>query len=114
MTRLTKTNAVEKLFLTFPTRLVREPIIYTLIKEHDLLVNIMSASISPDEHGHMVVELKGDKKHIRDARSYLLKLGVVLQPVTREARWLEKRCTHCIACGLCVPVCSYGAMEIKK
>lgn len=130
----------QKLVLTFPPRLVREPITYHLVKDHDLRVNIVRASISPDEAGHMVVELDGTKDQVRGGREYLERVGVACQPLSRGVMWREDRCVHCtacvsvcpsnalymdrtsmkvafdsekcIGCELCIPVCMYGAMEI--
>lgn len=132
--------AVEKLVLTFPPPLVKEPIVTRLVREHNLDVNIMSASISPDEQGHMVIELVGEPADIENAKIYFDGLGVMHEPLIRDVRWIEERCVHCtacitvcptealqidrdtmkisfdqdkcIACGLCIPVCGYNAMEI--
>lgn len=131
----------QKLVFTFPARIVREPITYHLVKDHDLLVNIMSASISPDEQGHMVVALTGEPGHIARGKSYLDRVGVAWEPLVQDVRWIEEQCVHCtacvsacpsaalsverstmrvsfdeekcIGCGLCVPVCSYNAMEVR-
>ena len=131
----------EKLVLTFPPRLVREPITYRLVKDHDLKVNILRASISPDEAGHMVVELEGTKEQIEGGCRYLEDAGISWQPLSKDVHWREDRCTHCtacvsvcssaalyverpsmtvafdsekcIGCELCLPVCIYKAMEIR-
>ncbi len=133
--------ATKKIVLTFPPAVVKEPITYRLVKDHDLLVNILSASISPDEQGHMVLELSGEAKKLDDGIKYLSDTGVSWQPLEQDVRWIEEKCTHCtacitvcpsealvvnrdtmqvgfdskncIACGLCIPVCSYDAMEIE-
>lgn len=131
----------EKLVLTFPRRLVQEPITYHLVKDHGLMVNILRASISPDEAGHMVVELDGTRSQLENGRKYMEDAGVSWQPLSRDVLWREERCVHCtacvsvcpagalpldrstmkvsfdpekcIACELCIPVCMYGAIEIR-
>ena len=133
--------ATEKLVLNFPARVVREPITYHLVKDYGLMVNIMSASISPDEHGHMVVALTGEAEQIAEGKSYFDRAGVLWELLVQDVRWIEDRCVHCtacasacptaalsaerpsmrvsfdgekcIGCGLCVPVCGYDAMEIR-
>ena len=133
--------AAERLVLTFPSRLVREPITYKLIKEHGLMVNILRAVVKPDEQGHMVVELSGTRGSLDSGRKYLRAIGVHVEPMARGVHWSEERCTHCtacisacpagaldldrrtmrvrfvaekcIGCGLCIPVCSYRAMEVE-
>ena len=86
--------AVQKLVLTFPPPLVKEPIVTRLVREYNLDVNIMSASISPDEPGHMVIELCGESEGIENARKYFDRLGVSHEPLIRDVRWLEERCVH--------------------
>jgi formate hydrogenlyase subunit 6/NADH:ubiquinone oxidoreductase subunit I len=132
---------MEKLVLTFPSRLVREPITYKLVKEHGLMVNILRALIAPDEQGHMVLELSGPRVGLDSGKKYLKGIGVRVEPLIRDVSWAEERCTHCtacvsvcpsraldveratmlvrfeaekcIGCGLCIPVCAYRAMAIK-
>lgn len=131
----------EKLVLTFPPRLVREPITYHLTKDHDIRVNIMRASISPDEAGHMVVELDGSREQLDAGRRYMENIGVAFEPLSKDVSWNEERCVHCtacasacptgalsvdrptmavsfdadkcIACELCVSICGYRAMEVR-
>jgi len=131
----------EKLVLTFPPRLVREPLTSRLTKDYDLMVNIMRASISPDEAGHMVVEVEGSAEQLEAGRKYMEQIGVSFEPLSKDVRWIEERCTHCtacisvcptdalmvdretmkvsfdaekcIGCELCIPVCVYKAMEVR-
>jgi len=133
--------ASEKLVLTFPRGNVRVPVVYHLVKDYDLKVNIMRASISPDEAGHMVVEISGDKRRLEAGRKYIESAGVSWQPLSKDVHWLQERCTHCtacvsvcptsalwvkrpemevkfdsekcIGCELCIPVCIYKAVEIQ-
>jgi len=130
-----------KLVLTFPPRLISEPIVYRLVKEQDLKVNILRASITPDEAGHMVLELSGEKAQIDAGIALLDQSGVHAEPLSKDVVWREDLCVHCtacvtscptgalavdratmrvsfdeekcIACELCLPVCSYKAMEMR-
>lgn len=129
-----------KLVLKFPPSLVNQPVIYKLVKDFDLEVNILRASIRPDEAGHVVIELDGDRESIEKGREYLEECGVSTESLAKDVRWSEERCTSCtacisvcptgalhvdrdtlvvsfiedkcIGCELCVPVCAYRAMEI--
>ena len=132
----------EKLVLNFPTSIMDQPIIYRLIKDHDIEVNILRARITPKEEGEMVIELKGKSKlHLKEIRDYLAERGVKIQSLEKDITWIEDRCTHCtacvavcpvdafivdqetkkimfekekcIACELCIPACPYRAMEIR-
>jgi hypothetical protein len=39
---------------------VERPIIYRLVKDYDLEFNILKASITPEQEGLLVLELKGN------------------------------------------------------
>jgi Fe-S-cluster-containing dehydrogenase component len=131
----------KRVVLTFPHNLVDQPITYHLIKDYDLIINILSARVTPREEGKMVLEIEGEKESLDKGIKYLQKLGVKLQPLARDVKWYEERCTHCtacvpicptnalildrktmkisfdstkcIACELCLPVCPYHAIEIQ-
>lgn len=92
----------KRIVLHFPQALVDQPIIYRLVKDHDLVLNILRASISPEEAGMIVMELSGKKGNFDKGVSYLEDLGVTIQPLAQDVIWDEQRCTQCGACiGLC-------------
>ena len=130
----------KRIVLTFPNRLVDQPITYHLVKNHDLMVNILRANITPEEEGRLVVEVSGKKKDMQSGIDYLNEIGVDIQPLTQDVRWYKNRCTECtacisicpsgafvvnradmsvsfkrdkcIACELCIPICPYRAIEV--
>ena len=51
----------KRIVLRFPKRMVDRPIIYRLVKDFDLEFNILKASITPEQEGLMVLELKGNQ-----------------------------------------------------
>ena len=130
----------KKVVLNFPPHLIDQPIIYRLIAEQGLKVNILRARITPKEWGNMVVELNGDKARVETGLGFLTDLGVEVELLADEVRWREDRCIHCtaclapcptqalyvdratmevgfnqercIACELCLNVCPYRAVEI--
>jgi len=103
--------AKQRLVLTFPPNLVEEPITYRLIKDYGLVVNILRAKISPEEEGRLMVEIRGERKAVDKGINYIKGLGVSIQPLARDIRWLEDRCTHCTAC---VPLCPTGAIAVDR
>ena len=130
----------KRLVLTFPSSLVDQPITYHLIKDYDLMVNILRASVTPNETGRLVIELSGQKNNLAKGIKYLSSLGVEIQPLAQDVKWYKEKCNHCtacipicptqalklnrktmtvsfdnkkcIACGLCIEVCPYHAIEI--
>jgi len=100
----------KKLVLKFPHKLVDQPIIYKLVKEYDLVFNILKAQVTPKEEGLLVLELSGKKENYAAAVKYLGDLGVQIQPLTQDVTRDEKRCTHC---GVCVAICPADALIIN-
>lgn len=101
----------KRIVLTFPHKLVDQPIVYKLVKDFDLVFNILQAKITPKEEGLMVVELKGKKENYAEGIKYLTGLGVKIQPLSQDVTRDEERCTHC---GACITVCPTGALYIDK
>jgi len=50
-----------------------EPIVYKLVKDFELVFNILQAKITPKEEGLMVLELKGKKENYAEGIKYLTK-----------------------------------------
>ncbi|MBP7056289.1 MAG: 4Fe-4S binding protein [Candidatus Omnitrophica bacterium] len=98
----------KRIVLKFPHKLVDQPIVYKLVKEYDLMFNILQAKITPQEEGVMVLELKGVKENYAEGIKYLTGIGVRVEPLDQDVTRDEDRCTHC---GACVVVCPTGALS---
>ena len=68
---------------TFPKALIREPLLYNLGRDFDVMPNIRGATIS-DDIGLVYLELHGTEPDIEKAVEYLSDRGVEVQPVTGE------------------------------
>jgi ABC-type methionine transport system ATPase subunit len=64
--------------LKYPPSLLRQPILYRLIKQTDLAVNIQQARITLEE-GWLEVELKGDDALIQLALDWLRQEGIEIE-----------------------------------
>jgi L-aspartate semialdehyde sulfurtransferase ferredoxin len=107
---LTKKKVAKRVVLHFPRRMLDEPILYRLIKDYDLEFNILKASITPEEEGLMVVELKGQQSNYDRGVQYLLDSGVKIQALSQDVTRNEDRCT---SCGACVTICPAGVFSLE-
>lgn len=99
----------KRVVLHFPTRLVDQPIIYKLVKDYDLVLNVLKASIMPNEEGRMVLELSGTRDNYDKGIKFLQNTGVKIQSLGQDIMRNDERCTHC---GACVTVCPSGALAV--
>jgi ferredoxin len=98
-----------KIVLHFGPETVDKPIIYHLVKDYDLVVNILKASINPHKEGILVLELTGER--FEEGVGFLKELGIAVHPLSQEVIRNEDRCTHC---GACTVHCPSGALYIER
>jgi len=98
-------------FFRFPKDTCDRPIIYHLIKENEVEVNIIRADISPEREGVMILELTGAKNNVKEALVYLEGLGVGIERLATRVRRDEKRCFQC---GACTGVCPVEALYVRR
>ncbi len=64
-----------KLHLTFPERLIEEPVIHRVGKDFDLVTNIRRANID-EGHAWVILEMEGTEESIGKAVRWLAEHGV--------------------------------------
>jgi len=69
--------------LIFPQHLIKEPVVYTMAKECDVIPNIRRAKVT-DVMGEVTLELEGTDDNLKKAIAFLEKKGVKVEPVTRD------------------------------
>jgi len=99
-----------KIVLIFPKQKIDQPIVYKLIKDFNLVFNILKASITPDQEGHMVLEIEGDNAEIEKGIRYLKEQGLKIEPLSKDIKVNWEKCIQCTAC---VSICPTGALFIK-
>jgi len=100
-----------KLILRFSATLVEQPLIYRLVKDYDLILNIMKADISPQNEGYVIMEVQGTEEHYQQGIRFLEELGVQVKPLNKT---IVRNEAKCIQCGACIAVCSVGALCLKS
>ncbi|MBV5268013.1 MAG: 4Fe-4S binding protein, partial [Burkholderiaceae bacterium] len=99
------------LILRFPKTEVRKPIVCYLVKDYDLIFNILNATILPRKEGVMVLELSGTRKNFKEGIKFLKSQGVQVQNASQEVKRDTNKCTQC---GACTAVCPTGALYIVR
>jgi ferredoxin len=97
----------QRVVLRFPSDSAGEPITYVLIKEYDVMINILNADISHGREGNLLVEISGEKESLEGALSYLNSKRVEVLPVVKTILFKQEECIHC---GACTSVCYPGAL----
>jgi ABC-type methionine transport system ATPase subunit len=64
--------------LTFPQHLIKEPVLFSMAKKFDLMPNIRRARVTATV-GEMVLELEGTEENLEQGVEYLKKQGVVVE-----------------------------------
>ena len=72
--------AKQRVKFTFPSDLIKEPIIWKLGKEFDLVTNIRRADVTEDR-GWVILELEGELQEIERGVSWVMNQGVRVDPV---------------------------------
>jgi hypothetical protein len=69
--------------LTFPPALIQEPIVYRLVKDFDIVINIRRADVKAD-HGWMALELEADETALERGVKWLKDKGVQVDPIEHD------------------------------
>lgn len=72
-----------KVHITFPEEKIKDPVIYQIGKEYNVITNIRKADVT-EKTGWVDLELTGDPKEIERAVEGLKKKGVIVDPIERN------------------------------
>ena len=75
--------AKRQIMFTFPKELIKEPIIYKLVKKFDIITNIRRADVSENK-GWVVLEMEGDEKAIEQGIAWVIAQGVRVDPISGD------------------------------
>ncbi|HZK54781.1 MAG TPA: NIL domain-containing protein [Desulfosporosinus sp.] len=99
----------KRIVLRFGTDISVKPIVYRLVKDYDLVVNIVKADVNPQKEGTMILEVIGDQSEA--GLNYLRDLGVTVQALNQEIVRNEEKC---VMCGACTGICPTGALYMER
>jgi ferredoxin len=99
------------LVLRFPPEIVDQPIVYRLVKDFNLVFNILKAMITPGKEGIMILELSGDRENLEKGLKFLKDVGVDVKTIAQQMAKNEEVCIHC---GACTAVCPTGALFVDR
>lgn len=102
--------AKKKFLLGFSPDIVNEPIVYRLVKDYDLKINILRAEVR-EVGGRLLMEVDGKAANIKEAANFLKGSKVDVQELTNYVEKNEDRCTHC---GMCISICPVEALTMDK
>lgn len=64
--------------LTFPQNLIKEPVIFTMAKEFNVMPNIRRARVT-ETVGEMVLELEGEDSRVQEGINFLKAKGIEVE-----------------------------------
>ncbi len=100
-----------KVTFEFPSNSIKQPLTYRLIKDFDLMLNILNADISLNRTGRLVMDLQGEPDKVDAALEYVKGMGITYKIFDKQVIWNEEKCIHC---GACTSVCPSGALIMDK
>ena len=101
--------STKKLLLRFPKCETEKPIVYQLVKEYNLMINIFAAKVTQDQEGFLVLDVTGEDEWIERGMDYVRSFGVIIQEVDSGIVRNLDLCTHC---GNCLSHCPTHALYI--
>jgi ABC-type methionine transport system ATPase subunit len=72
-----------RLRLTFPADLIQEPILYRLVKDFDIVINIRRADVKAD-YGWVALEMEAPEDTLDRGVAWLKQRGVQVDPIERD------------------------------
>ena len=69
-----------RLWLTFPQKLIQEPVIWQLGRKFEVVTNVRQVSVT-EQIGIVSLELEGIRQQIKAAIKWLEKIGIKVEPV---------------------------------
>lgn len=99
----------KKMLLSFPQSVTEKPIVYHLVKDYNLIINIFRAKVTPEEYGYLVLDVTGTEEDIEKGMAFVKTCAVKINEADKGVSWDASKCTHC---GNCITHCPTHALYI--
>ncbi len=73
----------KRIKLIFPQHLIKEPVIFTMAKNYDIMPNIRRARVT-DTQGEMVLEIDGTEENLNKAIDAMRSQGIEVELIEGE------------------------------
>lgn len=103
------TAVTKKYYLLFPKSETEKPIVYHLVKDYNLIINIFRARVTPQEEGYLSLDITGTPEDIQHGLDYVKTFNVLISEMNKGMVWLKERCAQC---GNCTAHCPTDALHI--
>jgi len=101
--------STKRLLLYFPKSETEKPIVYHLVKDYDLVINIFRAKVTPEEFGYLVLDVTGSEENIARGMDFVRSFHVQVDEAQKGVRWDLGKCTMCTNC---IPHCPTKALHV--
>ncbi len=99
----------KKWVLHFPATNSDKPIAYHLVKDFNLVINILQATAQEETDSFLILEVIGRKKDIEHSLEFLRQQDIEVEDMEKGITLNFNKCIHC---GLCVGLCPTEALTI--
>jgi L-aspartate semialdehyde sulfurtransferase ferredoxin len=76
-------NVSERVYLTYPRDLIKEPVLSMLSKQFDVIFNIRGSTVTA-EMGLVALEIEGKDSEVAKAIAWLKSKGVAVEPIEKN------------------------------
>ena len=70
----------QRVKLTYPVILLSQPVLYQLIKQFDLITNILHAHVTPTE-GWLVLDIEGEQEKVEGGLAWVTAQGIYVERI---------------------------------
>jgi len=97
--------------LEYPPECSDKPVMYHLIRDYDLRINILRGTINAGKEGKLLVEVDGEEDNIQKGMDFLTGENIRIKLMSQQVRLDQDKCIHC---GACTAVCFSGALQMNR